>query len=91
MKGGAQNVFTQEQDEISANVCDGLCMCMCVCMFKCMLARPRGVSGQWKAFLLSAAGGSTGLVKAHGFAQPAGKVHFLHFRSLDICVTHQLL
>lgn len=49
-EGGAQNVFTQEQDEISANVCDGLCMCMCMCMFICMLARPRGVSGQWGPF-----------------------------------------
>lgn len=75
--------FTQEQDEKSANVCDGLCMCMCG-IFMCMQARPRGVSGQWGGVgeggcSLSAAGGSTGLVEAHGFAQPAGKVHLLHF------------
>lgn len=36
---------------------------------------------------LSAAGGSAGLVEAHSFAQPASKVHFLHFRSFDERVT----
>lgn len=39
------------------------------------------------AFSLGAAGGSTGLVEAHGFAQPASKVHFLHFGSFDERVT----
>lgn len=32
---------------------------------------------------LSAAGGSAGLVEAHSFAQPAGKIHFFHFWSFD--------
>lgn len=27
---------------------------------------------------LSAAGGGAGLVQAHRFAQPAGKIHFFH-------------
>lgn len=71
--------FTQEQDEKSANVCDGLCMCKCS-IFMCMQARPRGVCQRTVGTCsLSATSGSTGLVEAHGFAQPAGKVHFLHF------------
>lgn len=36
---------------------------------------------------LSAAGGRAGLVEAHGFAQIAGKVHFLDFGSFDEGVT----
>lgn len=39
-------MFTQELDEKSANVCDGLCMCKCR-IFMCMQARPRGMPGQW--------------------------------------------
>lgn len=42
-----------------------------------------------RACSLSAAGGSTGLVEPHGFAQPASKVYFLHFRSFDEYVTLQ--
>lgn len=49
------------------------------CVFMC-------ISGQQRPSSLSAAGGSAGLVEAHSFAQPAGKVHFLHFWSLDECV-----
>lgn len=41
-----------------------------------------GVSGVYDravgASSLSAAGGGARLVEAHRFAQPAGKVHFLH-------------
>lgn len=36
---------------------------------------------------LNAAGGGAGLVEPHGFAQPAGKIHLLHLRSLDECMT----
>lgn len=43
--------------------------------------------GAVEGLSLGAAGGGAGLVQAHGFAQPAGKVHLLHFGSLDICVT----
>lgn len=32
---------------------------------------------------LSAAGGGAGLLQAHRFAQPAGKIHFFHLRSFD--------
>lgn len=56
--------------------------CVRVCTVYEYAERPRGVSGQCGFFFagsLSAAGGSTGLVQAHGFAQPAGKVHFLNF------------
>lgn len=60
-------------------------MCMMACVRVCAVyvcvceQDPEVRSGQWGACSLSAAGGSTGLVEAHGFAQPAGKVHFLHF------------
>lgn len=44
-------------------------------------------TGQWDGgrggSSLSAAGGGAGLLQAHRFAQPAGKIHFLHLRSFD--------
>lgn len=52
------------------------CVYVKCCVFS-VCARAVGASS------FSAASGSAGLVEAHGFAQPAGKVHLLHFRPLD--------
>lgn len=79
----SQNRFTQEQDE---KKCQYVRLLVYV---HYMQANERDaqehvvVTG---ACSLSAAGGSTGLVQPHGFAQPASKVYFLHFRSFDECV-----
>lgn len=57
-----------------------MCVMACVCVKCCVFsvyARAVGASS------FSAASGSAGLVEAHRFAQPAGKVHFLHFWPLD--------
>ena len=61
-----------------------MCVMACVCVSAeslCVCKQdPEVCQGSGEGTCsLSAAGGSTGLVEAHGFAQPAGKVHFLHF------------
>lgn len=83
-KWGKEETILPKNNLKKVPICVMVCVCTVICM--CMQARTRGVAGQWGAGSLSAAGGSTGLVEAHGFAQPAGKVHFLHFWALDECV-----
>lgn len=64
-----------------------ICVMACICTVLCMYVYAsktqrcgRAVGGEGVGGCsLCAAGRSTGLVEVHGFAQPAGKVHFFHF------------
>lgn len=59
-----------------------MCESFCAYTYRictCMHRGPETWQGSVGAWSLGAAGGSAGLVEAHGFAQPASKVHFLHF------------
>lgn len=59
-----------------------MCESFCAYTYRictCMHRGPETWQGSVGARSLGAAGGSAGLVEAHGFAQPASKVHFLHF------------
>lgn len=84
-EGGSQEPFTQEQDEKGANLSRQLVVYVYVQYVYVCEQDPEACVGAARS--VSAAGRRAGLVEAHGFTQPAGKVHFLHFRTLDERVT----
>lgn len=82
LEGGSKTVLTKGKMKESASKCDVLRTCMYgACVYAKrdpeMYQRQHGRSEERRS--LCATGGSTGLVETHRFAQPAGKVHFLHF------------
>ena len=70
-------------------ICE-IVLCTCMQSIHMWMQRDPEVCCEGSAWSLSAAGRSTGLVEAHGFAQPPGKVHYLHFCSFDERVTLKL-
>jgi len=85
---GKPKPFLPKSNMRKVPICVMACVCTVLCMYVCMyvyasktqrcgraVGRGVGVGG----CSLGAAGRSTGLVEVHGFAQPAGKVHFFHF------------